>query len=76
MIDPGFYRTSMDEDDTVKPVLNGHLKRRPKNWLSRPIIALYWVNVLQNAPREHFAIFSTFILLPFVFMTFVLSLFE
>ena len=32
--------------------------------------------MLQNAPREHSAIFLTFIKLPFVFKTFVLSLFE
>ena len=32
--------------------------------------------VLQNAPREHSAILSTFIKLPFVIKTFVLSIFE
>ena len=32
--------------------------------------------MLQNAPREHSAILSAFIKLPFVFKTFVLSLFE
>ena len=32
--------------------------------------------VLQNVPREHSAIFSTFIKLPFVFKTIVLSIFE
>ena len=31
---------------------------------------------MQNAPREHSAIFSTFITLPLVFKTFVLSVFE
>ena len=31
--------------------------------------------MLQNAPREHSAILSTFIKLPFVFKTFVLSIF-
>ena len=34
------------------------------------------VKVFQNAPKEHSAIFSTFIKLPFVFKTFVLSIFE
>ena len=34
------------------------------------------VKVLQNAPREHSAILSTFIRLPFVFKTSVLSIFE
>ena len=32
--------------------------------------------VLQNAPREHSAICSTFIKLPFVIKIFVLSIFE
>ena len=32
--------------------------------------------MLQNAPREHSAILSTFIKLPFVFKTFVLFIFE
>ena len=31
---------------------------------------------LQNAPREHSAIFLTFIKLPFVYKTFILSIFE
>ena len=31
---------------------------------------------MQNAPREHSAIFSTFIKLPFIFKIFVLSIFE
>ena len=31
---------------------------------------------MQNAPREHSEILLTFIKLPFVFITFVLSIFE
>ena len=61
--------------DTVKPVLSGHSKRRPKIGF-QTIIAYCWSKVLQNAPREHSAILSTFIKLPFVFKTFVLSIFE
>ena len=34
------------------------------------------VKVLQNAPREHSAILSTFIKLQFIFKIFVLSIFE
>ena len=34
------------------------------------------VKVLQNAPREHSAILSTFVELPFVFKTFDFSIFE
>ena len=37
---------------------------------------LMQVKNLQNAPREHSAILSTFIKLPFVFKSFVLSFFE
>ena len=31
---------------------------------------------MQNSPREHSAMLSTFIKLPFVFKTFVLSIFD
>ena len=61
----------------VKPALSGHSKRRPKiNCFSRPIIAYCRSKVLQNAPREHSTILSTFIKLPFVLKTFVLSILE
>ena len=59
-------------EDTVKPALSGHPKRRPK-MVSRLIIAECRSKVLQNAPREHSAILLTFIKLSFVFKTFVLS---
>ena len=49
---------------------------KTKKWFPRPIITKCRSKVLQNAPREHSAILSTFIKLPFVFKTFVLSLFE
>ena len=52
------------------------LKKKTKNWFSRPIIAYCRSKVLQNAPREHSAILSTFIKLPFVFKLFNLSIFE
>ena len=60
---------------TVKLVLSGHSKKT-KNWLSRLIIAKCRSKVLQNAPKEHSAILSTFIKLPFAVKTFVLSIFE
>ena len=60
---------------TVKPVLSGHSKRRPK-LVFKANSRLMQVKVLQNAPREHSAILLTFIKLPFVFKTFVLSIFE
>ena len=52
------------------------LKKNTKNWFSRPIIPQCRSKVLQNALLEHSAILSTFIKLPFVFKTFVLSIFE
>ena len=52
------------------------LKKKTKNWLSRQITALCRSKVLQNAPREHSAILSNFIKLPFVFKACVLSIFE
>ena len=47
--------------NTVKLVLSGHSKRRQKLFFKT------------NYPREHSAILSTCIKLPFVFKTFVLS---
>ena len=44
-----------------------------KNWFSRPTIPYAAQKVLQNAPREHSAILSTFMKLQFAF---ALSIFE
>ena len=49
---------------------------KTKNWFSRLIIAKCRSNVLQDAPREHSVILLTFLKLPFVFKTLVLSIFE
>ena len=43
-----------------KTCLNQPLKKKTKNWLSRPIIALYRSKVLQNAPREPWSILQYF----------------
>ena len=59
--------------NTVKPVLSGHSKRRPKIGLKTDY-RLILVKVLQNAPREHPAMRLTFIKLPFAFKNFVLSI--
>ena len=61
-----------------KTCLKRPLKRRQKNWFSRPIIASCKSKVLQNALLEHSSIlqYLIFIKLPFVFKTFVLSNFE
>ena len=54
---------------TVKPVLNSHSKGRPKIGFQDRLS-------LNAGLFEHSAILSTFIKLPFVFRTFVLSIFE
>ena len=59
-----------------KSCLKRPLKRRPEMGLIDLMVALCQSKVLQNAPREHSAILSTFIKLPFVIKTFVLSIFE
>ena len=59
-----------------KPCIKQPLKKETKNWFSRLIFAKCRSKVLQNAPREHYAILSTLIKLAFVFKTFVLSFFE
>ena len=52
------------------------LSKRPKNWISIPIIAKCRSKVLQNAPRRAFCNTFDFIKLPFVIQTFVVSGFE
>ena len=49
---------------------------KTKNLFSKPVIAQCRSKVLQNALREHSAILLTFIKVPFVFKTFVLSIIE
>ena len=67
----------LHEDNTVKPVLSGHSKRRPKiGFHDRRMLKECRSKVFQNALFEHSAILLTFIKLPFVFKTFVLSIFE
>ena len=56
-----------------KTCLKRPLKKKIKNSFSRLNAGQ---KVLQNSPREHSAILSTFIKLPFVFKTSVLSIFE
>ena len=68
--------TLRDNSKYSKTCLMRPLKKKTKNWFSRLIIAYCRSNVLQNAPREHSAILSTFIKLPFVYKIFVVSIFE
>ena len=65
-----------DKNVYCKTCLKRPLKNKIKIWFPRPIITKCRSKVLQNAPREHSAILSTFITLPFVFKTFVLSIFK
>ena len=61
---------------TVKPVLSGRSKGKPKIGIQDRL----WLNAGQKYCRmlqgEHSAILSTFIKLPFVIKTFVLSVVE
>ena len=60
---------------TVKPVLSGHLKIRPKLAL-KTNYRLIQVESIAECSREHSAILSTFIMLLSVIKVFVLSNFE
>ena len=64
------------EYNTVKPVLNGHSKRRPKIGFQDQLSFNAGQKYCRMLPFEHSAILSAFIRLPFVFKTFVLSIFE
>ena len=71
----GKIKEERNLENTVKPVINSHSKRRPKIGFKNDY-HLMQVKVLQNAPREHSAMLSTFMKLQFAFKTFVLSIFE
>ena len=61
---------------TVKRVLSGHSKRRPKISFHDRLSLNAGQKYCRILQGEHSAILSTFIKLPFVFKTFVLSIFE
>ena len=61
---------------TVKPVLCGHSKGRPKITFQDQLSLNAGQKELQNAPRENSEILSTFIKLQFVIKILVLSIFE
>ena len=61
---------------TVKPVLGGHSKRRPKLVFKTDYLLMQVKSIAECSKKEHSAILSTFIKLPFVFKIFVLSNFE
>ena len=61
---------------TVKPVLSGLSKRRPKIGFQDRLLLTAGQKYCRMLPSEHSAILSTFIKLPFVIKIFVLSIFE
>ena len=61
--------------NTVKPVLSGHSKRRPKI-VFQDRLSLNAGQKYCRMLQEHSAILSTFIKLPFVIKIFVLSIFK
>ena len=60
----------------VKPVLNDYSKKRDQNLVFKTDYLLMQVKSFADCSKEHSAILSTFIKLPFVIKTFVLSIFE
>ena len=71
-------KTARPNYNTVKPVLSGHSKRRPKLVFKTDyrLIQVKSVAECSNGAMKHSAILSTFIKLPFVIKSFVLSFFE
>ena len=61
---------------TVKPVLSGHSKRKPKIGFQDQLSLNAGQKYCKMLQGEHSAILSTFIKLPFVIKIFVLSIFE
>ena len=60
--------------NTVKPVLSGHSKRRPKIGFQDQLSLNAGQKYCRMLPLEHSAILSTLIKLPVVFKTFVFFL--
>ena len=62
--------------NTVKPVLRGHSKNTPKIGFRYRLSLNAGQKYCRMLQREHYAILSTFIKLPFSIKTFVLSIFK
>ena len=62
--------------NTVKTVLSGHSKRRPKIGFQDRFLLNACQKYCRMLQEEHSAILLTFIKLPFVIKIFVLSIFE
>ena len=62
--------------NTVKPVLSGHSKRRPKIGFQDRLALNAGQKYCRMLQGKHSAILSTFIKLQFVIKVFVLSIFE
>ena len=70
------HNSSVELEHTVKPVLSSHSKRRPKIGFQTRLSLNAGQKYCRMLQGEHSAILSTCIKLPFVFKTFVLSIFE
>ena len=62
--------------NTVKPALSSHSKRAPKTGFQYRLSLNAGQKYCRMLQREHSAILSTFIKLPFSIKTFVLSIFK
>ena len=62
--------------NTVKPVLDGHSQKRPKIGFQDQLLLNAGQKYCRMLQGEHSAILLTFIKLPFVIKTFILSIFE
>ena len=70
------HNSSVELEHTVKPVLSGHSKRRPKIGFQDRLSLNAGQKYCGMLQGEHSANLSTCIKLPFIFKTFVLSIFE
>ena len=71
-----YFSTDANKMPTVKPVLRGHSKRRPKIGFQDRLSLNAGQKYCRMLQGEHSAILLTFIKLPFVIKLFVLSTFE
>ena len=72
----GLIDTASIQAFTLKPALSSHSKRRPKIGYQDQLSLNAGLKYCRMLQGEHSAIPLTFIKLPFVFKTFVLSIFE
>ena len=79
LVEKGLMKTHFPRCDTFVNKMSLHklpLKKKDPKLVFKTDYCLMQVKSIADAPREHSAILFTFIKLPFVFKTFVLSIFE